>query len=266
MGVPDFTVVVGVDAKHLQQLSWTLPTWKLHKPDLFKRPWLVFYDCDSLNRAAVRSVVKVPDLNVVPWPPLRTEYNGDGGSKWTNPQRNKMLTGYVFVPAMQVLTPYWLKVDTDAIAMGQNCWIEDDWFEGEPAFIGPRWSFTKPPDQMVFLDQWVEKHRDKLRPWSLHPPLNLRPKPGASRLNHKRTVSWCAFFKTDFTRKCAVGASAVCGPCQMPVPSQDGFLWYMATRGWFGVKAIQVKRLGWKIRSTQRGIKEAVAEAMCLKT
>lgn len=264
--VPDYTIVIGVDAKHLLQLSWTLPTWRRHKPSLFDHPIVIFYDREdeAVNGRLIREVVDHPDLTVYPWPPKGVVLKDADADKWTNSQRYKMLAGYVHVPAAHVWTPYWLKLDTDAIAMGQDNWINPEWFKNDTAFIGPKWNFTRPPDQMMVLDKWVErnKHCVDMIFWSNKSPLNLVPQPDSDRLGHRRACSWCAFFNTEFTRKCAIAAASTCGECQLPVPSQDGFLWYMATRGGYGVKPENIKAKGWAVRASLRGIASMVHEVM----
>jgi hypothetical protein len=192
----------------------------------------------------------------------RTEYNGDLNSKWTNPQRYKMLSGFVHVPAMFVRTPYWMKLDTDVVAVGEPDWIDPGWFEGQPAIVSHRWSYTKPADQMMKLDAWAERHKHEMRHWLLKPPLNLVPEEGATRVSHKRIISWCSFYETAFTKSCANIASTTCGGFKMPEPSQDGFHFYMATRSGQPVVRTNMKERGWQHWGTQQNIKRAVKEAM----
>jgi len=42
--IPDYTIVLGLDYKHLSQLKLVIPTWKKHKPSLFSKKWIVFID------------------------------------------------------------------------------------------------------------------------------------------------------------------------------------------------------------------------------
>ena len=100
------TLVVGVDGYHLDQLSWTWLTWKKNKPSLLKMPMLVFRDLDQVSEQDVLRVVDHPDLLVVEWPPPGVVHAG-GSDKWTDPQRYKMLSGFVHVPASRVKTDYW---------------------------------------------------------------------------------------------------------------------------------------------------------------
>ncbi len=261
VGIPDFTTVVGVDAKHLDQLRITFPTWKRHKPGLLERPMLVFFDYMQVADWQVRSVVDHPDLRIHPWPGEGIKYEGIPGDKWNDPQRYKMLAGFVYVPGYLVDTPYWLKLDVDTVATGRDDWIDSEWFADEPAFISHPWGFTKPADQMVKLDEWVDRNREELPELAGESPLDIVPKPGWSRVRHKRIISWCAFFNTEFTRRCAASA-AVCGPFQLPVPSQDGFMFYVAKRLNKGIVRANMKRCGWGHWTTMKNIEKHAREAM----
>ncbi len=260
MTIPDYTTVVGVDAKHLRQLALVWPTWRRHKPSLLERPMIAFFDDQEVRDWQVRAVVDHPALRLYPWPGRATKYEGVPGDKWNDPQRHKMLAGFVYVPAAFVDTPYWLKLDVDTVATGQDNWIDPARFEGRPAIVSHPWGFTKPADQMARLDEWVAENEGELPELASHSPLELHPKPGWSRLRHRRIISWCAFFDTMFTRKCSAFAS-ICGTDQLPVPSQDGFLWYCAKRMGEGIVRTNMK-LGWQHWSTMSNIKKHSEEAM----
>jgi hypothetical protein len=261
--IPDFTTVTGVDAKHLRQLAMVWPTWKRHKHSTIGvNPMVIFYEREQVRPEQVRAICDHPRLTVCPWPPEGVEFSGDDASKWTNRQRHKMLAGFVYVPAIAVETPYWLKLDTDAVATGQEDWIDPTWFEGNPAIVSHPWGFTRPPNQMLQLDDWVGKHYERMPLFHGTQPLKLAPKPGEDRLNHKRIGSWCAFFRSDFNRACAKAAQDSLGPCQLPVASQDGFTFYCATR--LGEKVVRpsMKRHGWTCFSTEGNIARVVQKSM----
>jgi len=257
--IQDYTTVVGVDAKHLRQLARSWPTWKEHKPSLLAHPMLVFHDREQVNALDVREVVDHPNLWTYCWPPVGVNY-GDGldtagmsereryAAMWTSSQRHKMLAGYVHAPALWVETPYWLKLDTCVFATGQDDWIDPAWFDDGSAIISHRWGYTKPPNQMMELDRWAKEQRDHSFLLAGTNSLNLVPKPGAKHLSHRRIISWCAFFNTLFTRECARVATMSCGLCQLPVPSQDGYLWYLAKRSGRGIMRTNMKKLGWDHR------------------
>jgi len=258
----DYTVVTSVDKKHLDQLALTWPTWKRHKPSILKVPMIIFYDVRQVITEEILEIVDHPLLTTYPWPSYSMEFAGDESSKWTHPQRNRMLSGFVHIPAAYVKTPWWLKLDTDAVATGTDDWIPDDWLQGENVIIGHRWGYTKPADQMMKLDKWVEWNEHINVVFKNTSPLRLEPKPGGTRVSHPRICSWCAFFQTKFTTLASAIAGAECGPCQIPVPSQDGYMWYVATRLGLGVRRVNMKRRGWTVRASMKGLAQTVAEAM----
>lgn len=261
----DYTLVCGVDRKHLQQLAMVWPTWRLHKPSLFVYPMIVFRDEKQVSCDEIREVIDHPNLSIYSWPMGGVEYHGTPyGDKWDEPQRKKMIAGFVHIAATFVRTPYWLKVDTDTVASGENNWIDESWFADTPAIIAHGWSFTKPANQMVLLDEWVDKNKDNpvMEPLSESEPLNIIPKPGWSRVRHSRIISWCAFFNTQFTKLCAAFANATCGAFRLPVYSQDGFMWYCAKRLGRPIAKPNMKSRGWIHRSSMKGIADAVAESL----
>jgi len=262
----DYTLVVGMDKKHLEQLSYTWPTWKKHKPSLLNVPMVVFCDRHQVQEADVRKVVDHPGLSVVAWPldsfAHRCDYRLCGDTKWDSAQRYKMLAGFVHVPPTSVMTRYWLKVDTDTVATGHDDWIDCSWFDDCPAIVAQPWGFTKPPDQMLRLDEWVKDWEFDLPMLSNRPPLDLHPKPDGSRIRHHRIISWCGFFHTRFTAKAAYWAAKTGPPGSLPVPSQDGYLWYCAERLGFGIVRASMKKRGWEHWSTMANIKAHAREAL----
>jgi len=266
MSVPDYTLVVGVDAYHLQQLAVTWPTWKRHKPSLLEHPMVVFYEEATTSEEQVRMVVNHPDLATVPWPIPGLEWDKtkeEKGDKFHNPHRAMMLSGFVYAPSISVSTPYWLKLDTDVVATGMDDWIDPTWFDDKPVIIAHRWSFTKPPDQMLQLDYWVEKNLKKMpKEFIGMRPLNLVPKPDWTRLTHNRIISWCGFFETAWTFRMALTTRQTNNNLRLPVPSQDGFLWYMATRGGKRVERTNMKSRGFSHWSTWGNVKKYAREAM----
>lgn len=258
-----YTIVVGLDRRHLRQFQQTQRAIAANKPSMRKMPMVAFYDRHELTERDVLLVVGHPDLKVVPWPPEGVEYPGIVGSKWTDPQREKMLSGFVHVPAAHVRTEYWLKLDTDVVAAGQDDWVDPGWFVDKPSIVAHRWSFTKPADQMVRLDKWAEYGREYLFYLNSFPPLGLEPRsPDASRLGHKRIISWCGFFRTTFTDICSRWAENTCGRGRIPVPSQDGFMWYVATRLGNKVNRIDMKSRGWEHWSTDGNVRKAVERVL----
>ena len=255
-----YTLVIAVDRRHLQQLAVTWPTWVRHKPEFDRVPLLVIYDHQQVAPHEIAEIVK-RDAVYIPWPPARTEYP-QGSSKWDDHQRYKMLASFIHIPGRCVETKYWLKLDVDTVATGHPHWIDDSWFDDRPAIVAQAWHYTKPADQMLRLDQWVTEHADKLPAWAGRPPLNLVPKEGSSLVKHKRIISWCGFFETGFTLLCSIAAEQTCGYGHLPVPSQDGFMFYCATRLGLPVRRIDAKSLGFEHWTTFENISKATHRAL----
>lgn len=261
----DYTLVIGVDARHLYQLSLVYPTWRKHKPGLMAANMVIFYDRSEVKEEDIKRVIQ-RDAALVAWPPDDVVYEGNPKDKWTNPQRAKMLSGFVHVPAMVVTTEYWLKLDTDVVATGRSDWIQGSWFDDPaPAIVCHRWGFTRPADQFLKLDAWVAENRSKLELLSRKPALNMVPAPGAERISHPRIISWCGFFCTALTKYASQCARSLCGEGKLPVPSQDGYLWYCASRLKLPIIRTNMKSLGWQHWSNDENVLKYSKEAMkCL--
>ena len=112
MNLADITLVLGLDAAHLEELRWTWPTWMRFTPELRAMPTLVFYDPAEIVPGDVTFLREHPNLDLLPWEmPAAAD------------QREKMITGFVHIPAREVQTPWYLKLDTDAVATGSGLWI-----------------------------------------------------------------------------------------------------------------------------------------------
>jgi len=243
---PNFTVCVAVDARTIQQLEQVFPTWMRFRPGLRDRPWVAICDTTAhkLDWWQGRlGKLKLPNLSRIGW-------------CWGQhlKQRERMLTGFVAVPPLTAQTPYWLKIDTDVVATSDSPWPRPEWFDGEPAIISNAWGYTKPADWPQRLDRWaadIAELKDG-------PPLDLPPPaPGQETIGHRRMVSWCAFFRTDFTKLCA----RLMGQ-RLPVPSEDTFHWYIAQRLGETLCPINMQKHGWATRHSEKGRKKLIEEVM----
>lgn len=245
----DFTTVIAVDAKYVEQLTWSAATWEAFRPEIFERPMLVVVD-----RAADLQISKLPPqitkhkrVKFVTWP------DAEPATPFVS-QRERMLSAFVHAAPRHVTTPWWLKVDTDAIGLSHCCWFEKKWLEESSGYvmIAPGWGYTKPAGQMAALDTWANSH-PVLSQW---PALNLPFDPNGKRCFHSRICSWVSFYRTDWTRH----AASLCEYPRIPVPSQDGFHWYVAARQQQTDKILRVnfKRLGWTNIPKTRKLKETV--------
>lgn len=267
----ELTCVLGVDEKHLKQLAMVWPTWMRHKPELARARFVVFYDWKgdhATNADAIRQVMgaEVPDGLLVPWPEQGVVYPAGKDGKWDAAQRVKMLAGFVHVAAQHVKTDWWLKIDTDTIATNSNPWLPTEEEFTNNAIIGQKWGFTKPAFQMAGLDHWAKKFEvptfENVRPICAQFPELVPREPEQGRISHRRIISWCAFFRTSLARTVAEDAAWTLGPGQLPGNSQDGLMWYYATRLGLGVVRKNFKSCGWLHRSTMDNVKKASVEAM----
>lgn len=257
----DYTIVVGVDQKHLEHLNLVLPTWAKHKPSLLKKKLVIFYDYPEVNVDVLRRLVLsvgFEDVDFLQWPPPGVVYKSTDNTRFGDAQRYKMLSGFVHVPRWAVTTSYWLKLDLDVVATGVDDWVDWNWFSSTPAIVAHPWGYTKPPTQMLELDTWADA---KYVPFTTS-PLNLHPSPGALALSHSRIISWCGFFNSAFSHYAGSLAERYCGLGKLPVPSQDGFHWYMAQRMGLEVRRERMKGRGWEHCANLRRVREAAEKSM----
>lgn len=244
MRLSDITLVLGVDAKHLEELRLVWPGWMQHKPELREMPCVVFYDKAEVKEEELAFLSDHPDVRWVPWelPNARS-------------QREKMLTGFIHISAREVKTTWYLKIDTDVIATGPGQWIKEEWFEADdqgevPVFIASPWGYSKPRYVMDLLDDWAD-HVPEL---AERPRLNLPYSSRSNKVRHARIISWLFFGLTQWTRE----MTALAGKDgRLPFPSQDSYLFFCAER--LGRRYLRVKMSehGWKHQRPAQLKKEA---------
>lgn len=234
-----FTTVIAVDAKYVRQLQYSVLTWQIHRPQLFKNPLVVIIDRQAeveIRVAMPPAINNHPQVSFHVWPD-----EAHAASPFVS-QRERMLSAFVHLPPRVVKTPWWLKIDCDVLAYGNaDGWLDTEWMLGgekERIIVAPRWGYSKPGHQPGDLDNWGNQH-PVLRGW---PPLNI-PYSGEKRLGHERICSWVSFYNTAWSH----WAASLCEYPRIPVPSQDGFHWYVAARSRDTGRVLKVnmKRLGW---------------------
>lgn len=248
----EWTNIIGVDAKHIAELAVSLPTWRRFYPEIFegRRRTLLLVHAEAARDAewAVAACGGAERCVVLPVMPQ----NG-----WTH--RELMLTALVFAP-LHVRTEYFLKIDTDAIAVSrEEGWACECWFARKPVYVAPPWGYTKPGTFLEVLDRWSDEQ----------PDLFGLPKParqsGERVASHRRCISWLYFGRTDWH---AALAARFCRPLaaddRLPVPSQDTITSYMANLMGEHVAYRQMKHWGWRhvsggVAGIQRAINERVA-------
>lgn len=235
MNPRDITIVTGIDIGYIDKLLATYETWKHFKPEVLKMPMRVVYDTATLAldgrrmRRLAKAARRQADFQFVPW---EGEYPS---------QREKMLTALTFAPTTDVPTPWYLKIDADTVATRTAKWIDDAWFEekdGEtPAFVTNPWNYTKPASFITRLQDWGDQ-QPGLKD---HPRLQIEYSPDDRRAYHKRIISWLFFGNVAWTRE-VVGTLPT---RNLPVPSQDTFLWYCAARTDRRYVTHKMRRCGW---------------------
>lgn len=243
----DITLVLGVDAQHLQELRQAWPDWMKFKPELREMPCLVFYDVKQVRTSELKFLREHPQLRLIAW-----------DLSHARSQREKMLTGFVQVPAREVQTPWYLKLDTDAVATGPGEWIKPEWFlsdeHGElPVFIASPWGYSKPRYVMDVLDDWA----DGVPTLAARPRLNLPYSSESSKVKHPRIISWLFFGRTDWT--CEM-AALTAKDGRLPYPSQDSFMVYCAERLGRRYVRAQMAEHGWKHQRPRRRRPSPVAK------
>jgi hypothetical protein len=245
--LPSVSIVVAVDRRYVEQAHLTVPIWIRRCPGITKLPVVVIF-CDGGTYSvpygdAMAPFTEFEDVRLVSWPDPR----------WARPsayynQREMMLSAFVWAHEY-VKTDYFLKIDVDAFPVRD---IEvEDWYnvkffnqytnvihkhqKHRPAIVSNPWGYTKPADQMQILDDWADRHGIPGR--ALRIPIEH-----SKRLRHPRIISWFCFINREFARA-AVGDWVP--PGRIPVPSQDGFHWYMAARLGWPIRRIKFKSLGW---------------------
>lgn len=257
----EVTVVVGVDAKTLPQLEVSSRTWRLHRPEMYSRmPWVVFYDGDNLAvehgvRRAMDEGAIPAGAEVVPWPqclglPKKIKYES---------QRERMLSGFVYVPRVAVRTKWWCKIDTDAVCLRRDTWPDPQWFAPdergrEPVVVASPWNYTKGVGWIAALEKWG----DGTPHIKDFPRLNIPNDPTHMRVPHPRWCSWNSFYHTAWS----VSVDQIVPGGKLPVPSQDTYHWYVAERMHEHVRKVSMKRAGWTNCPKMHTLVETVRKVM----
>jgi hypothetical protein len=231
------TLLLVLDEEHLKELNVSAPTWFICHPEVAEMPILVLYDRDGLSpdhpgfgefedtvgRYCARRTVSYRG-----WP--------DDGLSWET-HREKMLLGYVH-GASHVETPWFLKIDTDAIATERKAsFVDDGWFQDDPAFVSnPLYTTRHTLRQLHRLERWAEGV----------PSLGGLPTPDYELLEKRKMpikmCSWIMFGNCGWFRRVAADCP------RMPVPSQDSFHSYVAMKGGSKWTPVDFSKLGWAHR------------------
>ncbi len=277
----DITLVLGIDAKTIEQLRISWPTWKKHRaaasqPNMWDWPLILFFDRDQVNASDAYRLVRMDmdwqgPTEIVAWPPPTVQ------NSLYESQRERMLTGHVYIPALLCQTLYHMKLDTDALARPHEKWIEPQWFDKggpygtwRPAYVAPKWNYTKGAGWLGRLEDWGDGALGAEVP--INPPLQVNAPLGcrswpnysatAKRVGHSRMCSWCSYYSTDFTKTAAMILAKSCGEYKLPIPSQDTTMWYIAERCKLHKQIVGMKSRGWSNHPRVDELRRIAAEIM----
>ena len=229
----DFTLITAVDKYHLDELLKVWPTWIGYKKEILNCPVSIIYDVNEIKDEEISKIKHFLSdnkyLSFIPWEAEENKYKN---------QREKMLTALTLLPSRHIKTEWFLKIDTDTYATNDKEWIQDDWFQNDICFVTNKWRYTKPANALEILDNWAD-NVDVLKE---RPRLNIPYNPEWSRVCHRRIISWLFFCRTGWSKN----AVSFIENKKLPIPSQDTFLWYIATRLGYKYKTVGFKNLGWQ--------------------
>lgn len=199
------TVVTFISKKTRGHLQVTLPTWN-RKPDINGSLLIVFY-----------SDLCTDELEFV-----EDEWNGAVQlieSSATSPV-DPSETFLINAPAV-VTTDHWIKLEPHVLFVDSQPLFPKRAFKTD--VFGHRWSYTRPVNWLVTLDEWFANSQFE----SLIEPIGcqLNADPSSNKVQHRRLTSWAAVQRTNFTRQVAGELGT-----DLPVPSHDTTLWYVAER------------------------------------
>ncbi len=264
--MPEITLVLGVDAKTLPQFEVSHRTWKLHQPKLWSWPWVVFFDGTIETMPMMLATLQEREAfprhaHFVAWPHC---LGGNSRNPKYEHQRERMLSGFPYVAAEFVQTPWWCKLDTDAICHRASDWPRDEWFAPDefgiaPVTVAPSWHYSKGLGALDRLQEWG----DTAGPLAAYPRPELPSLPNQMRVPHKRWCSWNSFYCAEWTRAFVrLLAESGLEQGKLPIPSQDGAMWYAAERAGLRVQLVNMKKWHWSNHPKLPALIEAAQSVM----
>jgi hypothetical protein len=228
--LPDMTLVTAVDRRNVGCFELAWQTWMKFRPALREVPTIIIHGPD-LDPSEIRRVVaNKSDVRLVCRQPGKAACERD---RWSH--------AFVQVPADHVTTPWYLKLEVEAVACRQHVWATDEWFTPDsdgnlPSFVASPWGYTKPSDTIHRLDDWADAVPGLSKFRRLDLPYNLREK----RIRHVTASTWCYFGNTSWTKEIAEYA-----PDRLPCSAHDTFMVYCATRRGDRFLLRKMKNYGW---------------------
>ena len=205
----DVTIVSACDEKYVDILRETFANWRKYKK-LDEYPVIIYVNNIPLGDPRL-DFLRLPNVIMIPWEMKNAENH-----------REEILSAFVYGPAKDVKTEYWMKLDADSYATNYKPLVED-FMKKYDAFIGHKWSYSR-PEHIKQLDAWAKGHwQKKLKNFT---PMITQGKIDGNRFyhNNRRTISFIQLHKTKFSRFCI---RLVNGE-KLPCPSHDTYYYYIA--------------------------------------
>ena len=238
MSQPQFTTIVAVDAEHLREFVVAFPTWVQNVRGFDRKSLLLLFD-SNMSAGEIASLHAYSDCPVHVDEILPPKFP----RTYAVTQRERMLSAIAYA-TRRVTTKWFLKLDTDTIAMPGGDWLYEAAVKNEDAsggavIIAPRWGYTKPGHWLDMLDLWADTV-----PQLRH---SYRPKRTMSGNVAKspRIISYAMFGRTDFANEC-LDLLADREGRRLPVPSQDTFAWYCAVAMQRDVVRVNPSGIRWR--------------------
>lgn len=254
----DITLCLAVDGNTIQQLAISWVTWKRHHPEMWAWPWLISYDPQTVSPAQLTLLgdmlhdhtgsflfTEWPPLDLYPPPQYET-------------QRERMVSSFVYAPAVHVTTEWFMKLDCDAICVRPDPnWLDPAWFEPLPEdslhpgernfYIANSWPYTKAKGGGGSIADWFIKLDAARQALGLPKGPDFFEYIQGNKVSYPRMASWFCFVNARWNRWLAEATGQFCGQCRLPVPSHDTWLWYVVLHGGFPhqTKRMLGKRRGW---------------------
>lgn len=213
------TVVTACDPVYVECLKLTLPTWIKHK-NILKMPMIVYVNGFEDNDKRIDFLKEHKNIRIIHWDMHNVSNH-----------REKMLSCFVYGPAKDVKTKYWLKIDADAYATNNAALLKEDMIGYD--IVGHKWGYTKPYVWLNTLNKWA---KDNNINYSYNIDQNRIKN---NRYYHRRTNSFIQLHSTEFTK-----IAASMSRDRLPIPSQDTYLWFISQVLEKQTKFYNFKRLG----------------------
>ena len=229
----DVTLIQVIDDNHIKELKYSWETWKELKPEITKLPLYLVYDSDmETSLDTIDHIIDRPNVIL---------HKFDNKKYYVN-QRSAMLTSF-FEGVRNIKTKYYLKLDTDCVATDNSKeWIRELYDRDKFCFISKGWSLSR-KTYIEMLETWLNE-TGLFGDYSL---LDGFVQKGAYKLKMKRIISWFFLCNVEWNNM----MSEYCWKgdhYELPCPSQDTYLWYMAELTKTKYKRVDFKKLGFHHR------------------